>query len=130
MLCDIFFKMILSPLFIFYLLLITTFNLVAFASAAGRLRNCTAAAFASFKKYAAHFLNSDCVGTEPKDAAYAVTDKFRNPLKFETPIPFFRFTVSILFFYFKIRFILFAFSISSIKYSMFSFSRLALNFFN
>ena len=37
------------------------------------LRNCNAAAFASFKKYAAHFLNTDCVGTEPKDAAYAVT---------------------------------------------------------
>ena len=37
------------------------------------LRNCNAAAFAPFKKFATHFLNSDFVGTEPNDAAYAVT---------------------------------------------------------
>jgi hypothetical protein len=37
------------------------------------LRNCNAAPFASFKKFASHFLNADFVGTEPKDAAYAVT---------------------------------------------------------
>jgi hypothetical protein len=39
----------------------------------GGLRNCDTAPFASFKKYASHFLNPDFVGTEPKDAAYAVT---------------------------------------------------------
>ena len=39
------------------------------------LRTCDGALFASFKKYAAHFLNSDFVGTEPKNAAYAVTGK-------------------------------------------------------
>jgi len=37
------------------------------------LRNCNAADFASFKKYAAHFLNSGFAATEPKQAAYAVT---------------------------------------------------------
>jgi len=37
------------------------------------LRNCTAAAFASFKKFATHFLNADFVVTEPNEAAYAVT---------------------------------------------------------
>jgi hypothetical protein len=49
---------------------------IAFASAAGRLRTCTGAAFASFNKYAAHFLNSDYVGTVPKEAPYTGTDKF------------------------------------------------------
>ena len=43
-------------------------NLKVFASTAGGLRTCTGAAFASFKKYASHFLNSDFVGTEPKPA--------------------------------------------------------------
>jgi hypothetical protein len=37
------------------------------------LRNCTAAAFAFFKKYAAHFLNPAFAVTKPKEAAYAVT---------------------------------------------------------
>jgi hypothetical protein len=49
---------------------------IAFASAAGRLRTCTGAAFASFKKYATHFLNSHCVGTEPKEAPHTGTDNF------------------------------------------------------
>jgi hypothetical protein len=53
-----------------------SFSIVVFASTAGRLRTCTGAAFASFKKYATHFLNSDCVGTEPKEAPYTCTDKF------------------------------------------------------
>jgi hypothetical protein len=35
----------------------SAFLLSAFASSAGRLRNRSAAVFASFKKYAAHFLN-------------------------------------------------------------------------
>jgi hypothetical protein len=39
---------------------------------AGGLRYCTAAAFASLKKYAAHFFNSGFAETEPKEAAYAV----------------------------------------------------------
>jgi hypothetical protein len=39
---------------------------------AGGLRYCTAAAFASLKKYAAHFFNPACSGTEPKEAAHAV----------------------------------------------------------
>ena len=37
------------------------------------LRNCNTAAFASFKKYAIAFFESGFAGTEPKDAAYAVT---------------------------------------------------------
>ena len=52
----------------------STFKFITFASPAGGLRNCNAAVFASFKKYAAHFLNTDFVGTEPKNAANAVTD--------------------------------------------------------
>jgi len=40
-------------------------------SQADGLRYCTAAAFSSLKKYAAHFFNPDFVGTEPKEAAYA-----------------------------------------------------------
>ena len=35
-----------------------SFKFVAFASPAGGLCNCNTAAFASFKKYASHFLNS------------------------------------------------------------------------
>ena len=42
------------------------------ASTAGGLRNCNGAAFDSFKKYAAHFLNR-LRRTEPKEAPYAVT---------------------------------------------------------
>jgi len=38
---------------------------------AGGPRCCTAAAFASLKKYAAHFFNSAFGGTEPKEAAHA-----------------------------------------------------------
>jgi len=38
---------------------------------AGGPRCCTAAAFASLKKYAAHFFNSAFGVTEPKEAAYA-----------------------------------------------------------
>ena len=46
------------------------------ASTAGGLRNCNGAAFDSFKKYAAHFLNR-LRRTEAKEAPYAVTgDKF------------------------------------------------------
>ena len=46
-------------------------------SQADGLRYCTAAAFSSLKKYAAHpivigFFNPDFVGTEEKEAAYAV----------------------------------------------------------
>ncbi|MEO6128808.1 MAG: hypothetical protein ABIP30_10715 [Ferruginibacter sp.] len=53
-----------------------SFSIAAFASTAGGLRTCTGAAFTSFKKYATHFLNSDYVGTEPKEAPYTGTDKF------------------------------------------------------
>jgi len=49
------------------------FQCVAFASTAGRLRNWNAASFASFKKYASHFLNPDFIVTEPKEAANPVT---------------------------------------------------------
>jgi hypothetical protein len=49
------------------------YKLDVFASSAGGLRNCNAAAFASFKKIAAYFLNPACGVTEPKEAAYAVT---------------------------------------------------------
>ena len=37
------------------------------------LRNCNAAVFASFKKYASLLFESRCSGTEPKKAAFAVT---------------------------------------------------------
>jgi hypothetical protein len=39
---------------------------------AGGLRYCTAAAFSSLKKYAAHFFNLAFGDTEEKEAAYAV----------------------------------------------------------
>ena len=39
---------------------------------AGGLRYCTAAAFTSLKKYAAHFFNLAFGETEEKEAAYAV----------------------------------------------------------
>jgi hypothetical protein len=39
---------------------------------AGGLRYCNAAAFSSLKKYAAHFFNPDFIGTEEKEAAYAI----------------------------------------------------------
>ncbi|MEO6550726.1 MAG: hypothetical protein ABIN94_22160 [Ferruginibacter sp.] len=44
-----------------------------FASPAGGLRNRNVAVFASLKKYAAHFFNSDFIGTEPKKATNPVT---------------------------------------------------------
>jgi hypothetical protein len=37
------------------------------------LRNWNVAAFSPLKKYAAHFFNSDCVGTGEKEAVYPVT---------------------------------------------------------
>jgi hypothetical protein len=37
------------------------------------LRNWNAPAFSPLKKYAAHFFNSDCVGTGEKEASYPVT---------------------------------------------------------
>jgi hypothetical protein len=37
------------------------------------LRCIIGAAFASLKKYASHFFNSDFVGTEPKEAPYETT---------------------------------------------------------
>jgi hypothetical protein len=43
---------------------------------------CTDATFDSFKKYATHFLNPDCVGTEPKEASYAVVGRFLRRPKF------------------------------------------------
>ena len=55
-----------------------SFYFKAFASPAGGLRNCNAAAFASFKKFAAHFLNLAFGETDPKEAAYAVTVLKRN----------------------------------------------------
>ena len=50
-----------------------SFKFAAFASPAGRLRNCNAAAFAFFKKYASHFLNSGKPELNQKRAAYAIT---------------------------------------------------------
>ena len=46
---------------------------VGFASTAGGLRNWNAVVFASFKKYAPHFLNHAFGMTEPKNAANPVT---------------------------------------------------------
>ena len=39
-------------------ILVFFFRFAVFASPAGGLRNCNAAAIASFKKYASHFLNT------------------------------------------------------------------------
>ena len=51
-----------------------SFYFITFASPAGGLRHCNAAAFASLKKFAALIVfNPDCVGTEPKEAPYATT---------------------------------------------------------
>ena len=66
---------------------------------AGGPRYCTAAAFASLKKYAAHFFNSGFAETEPKEAAHAVagvnSDKyslnfmgFATELNTQTSYPF------------------------------------------
>jgi hypothetical protein len=38
-------------------------------------RGCNGAAFASFKKFAAHFLNNACGVTEPKEAPHSATGK-------------------------------------------------------
>jgi hypothetical protein len=38
----------------------------------GGVRYCNAATFASFKKFASHFLNPAFGVTEPKEAAYAI----------------------------------------------------------
>ncbi len=69
----------LFKLFILYqsdLLFFVSYNkLVGFASTADRLRNWNAAVFASFKKYAPHFLNHAFGVTEPKNAANPVTGK-------------------------------------------------------
>jgi hypothetical protein len=48
-------------------------NLLLFASTAGGLRTCDDAPFASFKKYASHFLNPAFGVTEPKEASYTGT---------------------------------------------------------
>ena len=50
-------------------------NSSPFASTPAGLRTCVGALFASFKKYAAHFLNPDFVGTEPNNAPYTGTGK-------------------------------------------------------
>ena len=55
-----------------YVLADTLIN-IAFASTAGGLRYRSGAAFGSFKKHASHFLNPDCIGTEPKEAPNPVT---------------------------------------------------------
>ena len=49
------------------------FYFVAYASTAGGQRNCNGADFASFKKYASHFLNLALGETEPKEAPNPVT---------------------------------------------------------
>ena len=46
---------------------------MVFASTAGGLHYRNGAAFGSFKKYASHFLNPDCIGTGPKEAPNPVT---------------------------------------------------------
>ena len=64
--------------------------ILGFASTAGGLRSLTpgpspkervawnATTFDSFKKFASHFLNTDVVGSEPKEVAYPVTDRNEN----------------------------------------------------
>jgi hypothetical protein len=49
------------------------FKLVGFASTASGLRSWNVAAFASLKKFAAHFFNPALGGTDPKEAAYPAT---------------------------------------------------------
>jgi len=68
---------IVNPFCKSFFLIPTTFQVIAFASPAGGLRNCNAAAFASFKKFASPVSEFRQAGTEPKEAAYAVTDKFK-----------------------------------------------------
>jgi hypothetical protein len=46
---------------------------LSFASTAGGQRTCNSAAFAFFKKFAAHFLNATFGVTKPKEAPYAGT---------------------------------------------------------
>ena len=50
----------------------------AFASTAGGLRTCYVAAFASLKKYAAHFFNPAFGGTESKEAPTQVLVEIRD----------------------------------------------------
>jgi len=49
----------------------SSYTLIGVFVSSRRLRICTAADFDSFKKLAAHFLNTVCDSTEPKNAAYA-----------------------------------------------------------
>jgi hypothetical protein len=44
----------------------------SFAQAAW-LRSCNITPPASLKKWALHFFNADCIGTEPADVTYATT---------------------------------------------------------
>ncbi len=53
-------------------------ELGTFDSPAGGLRNRNVAVFASLKKYAAHFFNSACGETEPKEATYETTGNSMN----------------------------------------------------
>jgi hypothetical protein len=55
-------------------LFVTSFKFHVFASTAGGLRTCAGALFASFKKYAAHFLNHAFGVTEPNNAPNTGTD--------------------------------------------------------
>ena len=52
---------------------IPSFKFTPFASTAGGLRNCNAAAFAPFLIPIVSGLNTDSVGTEPEEAAYEIT---------------------------------------------------------
>ncbi len=52
---------------------LSPFKFIAFASTAGGLRTCDDTPFASFKKYATHFLNLACGVTEPKEVSYTGT---------------------------------------------------------
>ena len=55
------------------MLLLVLLALLASPPQPAGLRNGNAAAFASFKKYASLLFESRLDGTEPKDAAFAVT---------------------------------------------------------
>jgi len=62
-------------------LFVTSSKFHAFASTAGGLRTYAGALFASFKKYAAYFLNSAFGVTEPNNAPNTGTDQLNQPTK-------------------------------------------------
>ena len=66
--------------------ILTAFKRNVLNAQAAWLRCLNSAAFASLKKYAAHFFNSAIGGTEPKEAPYETTGIRCEVLKYKSQI--------------------------------------------